>query len=223
MDTFKIFLNTYRTALYYALLGIVYFIFMMVMQVSIPSELEEMYRGAWFFCLMPPIFSLGRVCEKLYEKKLLYLLPVSRSTKFFMPFGIAFLAIILNYFLVIPMEAVAHLFTTGYAPERQIVIGGFLRYCFINNAMLVIPLVVSCANIFVYSLVRDKIATTVILMGGLFGIWIYKPEIWDFIIKPYAMSTNAIIGCLAASALLIVASYLLFKRWQPANDGIFRI
>ena len=89
--------------------------------------------------------------------------------------------------------------------------------------MLVIPLVVSCANIFVYSLVRDKIATTVILMGGLFGIWIYKPEIWDFIIKPYAMSTNAIIGCLAASALLITASYQLFKRWQPANDGLLKI
>jgi len=38
-----------------------------------------------------------------------------------------------------------------------------------------------------------------------------------------AMSTNAIIGCLAACVLLIAASYQIFKRWQPANDGLLKI
>ena len=222
MNTFKIFLNAYKPSLYMALMPIGLFIVITILQVIIPSAHDRIYNIAWLLYFFP-FTILPNVFSRLYEKKPLYLLPTSRRTKFFMPLGIAFLIIIATCLLTIPIEAVVHLFTMSNAPEQQIVIGGFLKCGFTHNTPIFISLVIACASVFLHSLVQNKIIIPCIVFASVFAITTYAPQWMEYMIFSPAMSTNAIIGCLASSALLIAASYQLFKRWQPANDGIFRI
>ena len=222
MNTFKIFLNAYKPSLYMALMPIGLFIVITILQVIIPSAHDRIYNIAWLLYFFP-FTILPNVYSRLYEKKPLYLLPTSKRTKFFMPLGIAFLTIIATCLLTIPIEAVAHLFTMSNAPEQQIVIGGFLKNSFTHNSAIFFSLVIGCAFVFIQSLIRNKIimisftlATTIVIMNQM-------SYVGEFLMSPPALSTNAIIGCLASSAIIIEASYQLYKRWQPANDGIFRI
>jgi hypothetical protein len=173
----------------------------------------------WFFI----ISVLNNVSQNMYEKKLLYLLPTSKRTKFFMPMGIAFLTIVAISLLTIPIEAIAHIFTIGNMVEQQVAIGGFLKYSFKNNSMIFIPIVFACASTFVHSLVRNNLVIGLILGPLIMATFLFTPVFYDYLLSPRALSTNAIIGCLASSVLLIAVSYQLFKRWQPANSGIFRV
>ena len=223
MNTFKIYLNTYKPSLYMALMPIALFIFMIILQIYNPSHIKAAHNIPWLiyfflFALLPQFYT------RLFDKKPLYLLPASRTTKFFMPLGIAFLTIIASCLLTVPIEAVAHLFTMGNAPEEQIVIGGFLKNSFTHNTAIFISLVINCAFTFLHSLARNKIIIPSILIVILFALMNYAPHWSDyFLLAPTMMSTIAIIKCLAISAIFIAATYLIFKRWQPANDGLFRI
>ena len=224
MNTFKIFLNTYKSSLYIGLMPLGFFIILTILRATMPTAdfVARLYNIIWMLWFF--LFSLlNNVYYKMYEKKLLYLLPTSKSTKFFMPMGIAFLTIAAICLLTIPIEAIAHIFTIGNMVEQQVAIGGFLKYSFNNNAMIFIAIVLSCASTFVYSLVRNNLVIGLILGPLVMATFIFTPVYFDYLLSPRALSTNAIIGCLASSILLIAASYQLFKRWQPANSGIFRV
>lgn len=222
MNTFKIFLNAYKPSLYMALMPMGLFIILTVVQAIVPPQPNGMNNVTFLFSFF--IFALlPNVFYKSYEKKILYLLPTSRRTKFFMPLGIAFLTIIVAWFLTIPIEAMVHLFTLNNESEQQIVVGGFLKYGFIHNSTVFIPLVINCAFVFLHTLVRSKILIMSLTTAICFGMVFYIPNVGEFFMSSPALSTNAIIGCLASSVIFIAASYQLFKRWQPANDGIFRI
>lgn len=224
MNTFKIFLNTYKSSLYIGLMPLFFFIVLTILRATMPTadfvaRLYNIIWMVWFF-----LFSLlNNVYYKMYEKKLLYLLPTSKRTKFFMPMGIAFLTIVAISLLTIPIEAIAHIFTIGNMVEQQVAIGGFLKYSFNNNAMIFIAIVIACASTFVHSLVRNNLVIGLILGPLVMATFVFTPVYYDYLLSPRALSTNAIIGCLASSILLIAASYQLFKRWQPANSGIFRV
>ena len=224
MDTFKIFLNTYKSSLYMVLMPLGFFIVLTILRATMPTadfvaRLYNIIWMVWFF-----LFSLlNNVYYKMYEKKLLYLLPTSKRTKFFMPLGIVFLTLVAICLLTIPIEAIAHIFTIDNVSELQIATGGFLKYSFKNNSMIFIAIVLSCASTFVYSLVRNNLVIGLILGPLVMATFIFTPVFFDYLLSPRALPTNAIIGCLASSVLLIAASYQLFKHWQPANDGIFRV
>ena len=224
MNTFKIFLNTYKSSLYIGLMPLGFFIILTILRATMPTadfvaRLNNITWLLWFFI----ISVLNNVSQNMYEKKLLYLLPTSKSTKFSMPMGIAFLTIVAICLLTIPIEAIAHIFTIGNMVEQQIAIGGFLKYSFNNNSMIFIAIVLSCASTFVYSLVRSKQVMGLTIAPLVMATFLFTPVYFDYLLSPRALSTNAIIGCLASSVLLIAASYQLFKRWQPANSGIFRV
>ena len=224
MNTFKIFLNTYKSSLYIGLMPLFFFIILTIVRANIPASdfvarIDNITWLLWFFI----ISVLNNVSQNMYEKKLLYLLPISKRTKFFMPMGIAFLTIVAICLLTIPIEAIAHIFTIGNMVEQQVAIGGFLKYSFNNNAMIFIAIVIACASIFVYSLVRSKQVIGLTIVPLVMATFLFTPEFADYLLSPRAMSTNGIIVCLASSILLIAASYQLFKRWQPANSGIFRV
>ena len=224
MNTFKIFLNTYKSSLYIGLMPLGFFIILTILRATMPTAdfVARLYNIIWMLWFF--LFSLlNNVYYKMYEKKLLYLLPTSKSTKFFMPMGIAFLTIVAICLLTIPIEAIAHIFTIGNMMEQQVAIGGFLKYSFNNNAMIFIAIVIACASIFVYSLVRSKQVIGLTIVPLVMATFLFTPEFADYLLSPRAMSTNGIIVCLASSVLLIAASYQLFKRWQPANSGIFRV
>ena len=224
MNTFKIFLNTYKSSLYMVLMPLGFFIVLTILRATMPTadfvaRLYNIIWMVWFF-----LFSLlNNVYYKMYEKKLLYLLPTSKRTKFFMPLGIVFLTLVAICLLTIPIEAIAHIFTIGNMVEQQVAIGGFLKYSFKNNSMIFIPIVFACASTFVHSLVRNNLVIGLILGPLIMATFLFTPVFYDYLLSPRALPTNAIIGCLASSVVLIAASYQLFKHWQPANDGIFRV
>ena len=224
MDTFKIFLNTYKSSLYMVLMPLGFFIVLTILRATMPTAdfVARLYNIIWMLWFY--LFSLlNNVYYKMYEKKLLYLLPTSKRTKFFMPLGIVFLTLVAICLLTIPIEAIAHIFTIDHVSELQVATGGFLKYSFKNNSMIFIAIVLSCACTFVYSLVRNNLVIGLIFVPLVMATFIFTPVFSDYLLSPRALSTNAIIGCLASSALLIAASYQLFKHWQPANDGIFRV
>ena len=224
MDTFKIFLNTYKSSLYMVLMPLGFFIVLTILRATMPTAdfVARLYNIIWMLWFF--LFSLlNNVYYKMYEKKLLYLLPTSKRTKFFMPLGIVFLTLVAICLLTIPIEAIAHIFTIGNMVEQQVAIGGFLKYSFNNNAMIFIAIVIACASTFVHSLVRNNLVIGLILGPLVMATFIFTPVYFDYLLSPRTLSTNAIIGCLASSILLIAASYQLFKRWQPANSGIFRV
>ena len=224
MDTFKIFLNTYKSSLYMVLMPLGFFIVLTILRATMPTadfvaRLYNIIWMVWFF-----LFSLlNNVYYKMYEKKLLYLLPTSKRTKFFMPLGIVFLTLVAICLLTIPIEAIAHIFTIDNVSELQVATGGFLKYSFKNNSMIFIPIVFACASTFVHSLVRNNLVIGLILGPLIMATFLFTPVFYDYLLSPRALSTSAIIGCLASSVVLIAASYQLFKHWQPANDGIFRV
>ena len=224
MNTFKIFLNTYKSSLYMVLMPLGFFIVLTILRATMPTadfvaRLYNIIWMVWFF-----LFSLlNNVYYKMYEKKLLYLLPTSKRTKFFMPLGIVFLTLVAICLLTIPIEAIAHIFTIDNVSELQVATGGFLKYSFKNNSMIFIAIVLSCASTFVYSLVRSKQVIGLTIAPLVMATFLFTPVYTDYLLSPRAMSTNGIIVCLASSILLIAASYQLFKRWQPANSGIFRV
>lgn len=224
MDTFKIFLNTYKSSLYMVLMPLGFFIVLTILRATMPTAdfVARLYNIIWMLWFF--LFSLlNNVYYKMYEKKLLYLLPTSKRTKFFMPLGIVFLTIVAISLLTIPIEAIAHIFTIGNMVEQQVAIGDFLKYSFNNNAMIFIAIVIACASTFVHSLVRNNLVIGLILGPLVMATFIFTPVYFDYLLSPRALSTNGIIVCLASSILLIAASYQLFKRWQPANSGIFRV
>ena len=75
MDTFKIFLNTYKSSLYMVLMPLGFFIVLTILRATMPTadfvaRLYNIIWMVWFF-----LFSLlNNVYYKMYEKKLLYLL-----------------------------------------------------------------------------------------------------------------------------------------------------
>lgn len=224
MNTFKIFLNTYKSSLYMVLMPLGFFIVLTILRATMPTAdfVARLYNIIWMLWFF--LFSLlNNVYYKMYEKKLLYLLPTSKRTKFFMPLGIVFLTIVAISLLTIPIEAIAHIFTIGNMVEQQVAIGDFLKYSFNNNAMIFIAIVIACASTFVHSLVRNNLVIGLILGPLVMATFIFTPVYFDYLLSPRALSTNGIIVCLASSILLIAASYQLFKRWQPANSGIFRV
>ena len=224
MNTFKIFLNTYKSSLYIGLMPLGFFIILTILRATMPTAdfVARLYNIIWMLWFF--LFSLlNNVYYKMYEKKLLYLLPTSKRTKFFMPLGIVFLTLVAICLLTIPIEAIAHIFTIDNVSELQVTTGGFLKYSFKNNSMIFIAIVIACASTFVHSLVRNNLVIGLILGPLVMATFIFTPVYFDYLLSPRTLSTNAIIGCLASSILLIAASYQLFKRWQPANSGIFRV
>ena len=224
MDTFKIFLNTYKSSLYMVLMPLGFFIVLTILRATMPTAdfVARLYHIIWMLWFF--LFSLlNNVYYKMYEKKLLYLLPTSKRTKFFMPLGIVFLTLVAICLLTIPIEAIAHIFTIDNVSELQVATGGFLKYSFKNNSMIFIPIVFACASTFVHSLVRNNLVIGLTIAPLVMATFLFTPVYFDYLLSPRAMSTNGIIVCLASSILLIAASYQLFKRWQPANSGIFRV
>lgn len=224
MNTFKIFLNTYKSSLYMVLMPLVFFIVLTILRATMPTAdfVARLYNIIWMLWFF--LFSLlNNVYYKMYEKKLLYLLPTSKRTKFFMPLGIVFLTLVAICLLTIPIEAIAHIFTIDNVSELQVTTGGFLKYSFKNNSMIFIAIVIACASTFVHSLVRNNLVIGLILGPLVMATFIFTPVYFDYLLSPRTLSTNAIIGCLASSILLIAASYQLFKRWQVANNGILNV
>lgn len=93
MKFLKIFLKTYETALFWAILPMPAFV--------VPFDImirEQINTPAFIFCLITPLFGLIHFCDILSKKETLYQLPMSQRMKFFVPQ--AMVLMLFNYYML---------------------------------------------------------------------------------------------------------------------------
>lgn len=221
MDTFKIFFQTYKQMMLGILISLGFYSFTIVLQLIIAPDRGTPYDGLWFVPLMIVSYPLSIFHKTLYEKRPLHLLPVSLRNKFFIPLGFVLAYSAITVLLTLPVEAVAMLLTN--ASGSKIMTGKFIHYIMENNSLIFVYLVFFSFTILMNSLVLDKkvLMTTIVVM--VFSIMQTSTGVLAFLRHPTDISTGIKIGCVAVSLILVELSFQIYKRWQSANDGIFRI
>ena len=209
MKILKIFLQTYETAIIWAILPMPAFV--------VPFDImirEQLKMPAFIICFGFPLLGLLQFCDILFKKETLYQLPMSQRMKFFVPQAMVLICLIITCLMSILIEGAAQIL----APEYKVHAGDFLKNIFAYNGNFIIFPVVYSLALFISSLLRK--GTEVI--GALFGFGIAICAILTSF-EPRHFPAIVIVGCLVGTLLLIFASYQLYKRWQPANDGFLRI
>lgn len=152
-------------------------------------------RGNYMLSLLP---------MSLFQKYVIILLTV-----LFMCFSLILISL--------PVEMIGSVLTAIYTPDRQIEIGGVMRY-FALNGILPLVLAEMSAGVFCGVLFRKIIGFFVAIMPISFlnsFCFAYG--------KPMCVSMTESIICLLATIVFLILNYQLFKRWQIANNGLLMI
>ena len=131
MKILKIFLQTYETALIWAILPMPAFV--------VPFDImirEQINTPAFIFCLITPLFGLIHFCDILFKKETLYQLPMSQRMKFFVPQAMVLISLIITCLMTIPIEGVTQIL----APEYKVHAGDFIKTIFAYNGNFIIIL-----------------------------------------------------------------------------------
>jgi len=152
-------------------------------------------RGNYMLSLLP---------MSLFQKYVIILLTV-----LFMCFSLILISL--------PVEMIGSVLTAIYTPDRQIEIGGVMRY-FALNGILPLVLAEMSAGVFCGVLFRKTIGFFVAIMPISFlnsFCFAYG--------KPMCVSMTESIICLFVTIVFLILNYQLFKRWQIANNGLLMI
>lgn len=152
-------------------------------------------RGNYMLSLLP---------MSLFQKYVIILLTV-----LFMCFSLILISL--------PVEMIGSVLTAIYTPDRQIEIGGVMRY-FALNGILPLVLAEMSFGVFCGVLFRKIIGFFVAIMPISFlnsFCFAYG--------KPMCVSMTESIICLFVTIFFLILNYQLFKRWQIANNGLLMI
>lgn len=170
------------------------------------------------FIILLSVF-VSEIASSTLRDRNFHLLPENQNKKFFAAVGMAGLCFILLHLLSVPIEAVEHLIH-GSSGFRQIEIGSFLTRLFETPDMILFGIIGFCVSIFIRALVRNKIVYRVL-------IFICAYYMLGVISNVHmGLETYSTFVCYVSYILpvvLIVASWLLYKRSQIANSGLFMI
>lgn len=157
---------------------------------------------------------------------MMMLLPVSMLNKY-MIIVISALVMFLSAMLVsLPLEMIGNLLTTSYSPDRQIVIGGMIKY-FGQSGIINVLLAELSLGLFSGLLFRNNFGAFIPLffvsgvIGYVFGSYIAVLHGGTFHVLSVPMSVSVI--CLFLTIAFLILGYQVFKRWQLANNGVFMI
>ena len=149
-------------------------------------------------------FMLSLLPMSLFQKYVIILLTV-----LFMCFSLILISL--------PVEMIGSVLTAIYTPDRQIEIGGVMRY-FALNGILPLVLAEMSAGVFCGVLFRKTIGFFVAIMPISFlnsFCFAYG--------KPMFVPMTESIICLFVTIVFLILNYQLFKRWQIANNGLLMI
>ncbi len=157
---------------------------------------------------------------------MMMLLPVSMLNKY-MIIVISALVMFLSAMLVsLPLEMIGNLLTTSYSPDRQIVIGGMIKY-FGQSGIINVLLAELSLGLFSGLLFRNNFGAFIPLffvsgvIGYVFGSYIAVLHGGTFHVLSVPMSVSVI--CLFLTIAFLILGYQVFKRWQLANNGVLMI
>lgn len=148
---------------------------------------------------------------------MLSLLPMS----LFQKYVIILLTVLFMCFTLIlislPVEMIGSVLAAIYTPDRQIEIGGVVRF-FAHNGIFPLILAEMSAGVFCGVLFRKTL--------GFFVAIITISFLNSFCFaygKPMCVSMTESIICLFVTIVFLILNYQLFKRWQIANNGLLMI
>ncbi len=152
-------------------------------------------RGNYMLSLLP---------MSLFQKYVIILLTV-----LFLCFSLILISL--------PVEMIGSMLTAIYTPDRQIEIGGVVRFL-AHNGIFPLVLAEMSVGVFCGVLFRKNI--------GFFVAIIAIPFLNSFYFaygKPMCVSMTESIICLFVTIVFLILNYQLFKRWQIANNGLLMI
>ena len=163
---------------------------------------------------------------KLLENYLMPLLPISPLCKYLFMVLSAITMCFLTFLMSLPMELIGSMLTANYSPDRQIVVGGMIRY-FAQNGIFTLSLTEVSVGLFIGMLFRKFHGALILLLpvaGYIVGS--YVPVAMGVVGQQMihiAVPMTVCIICIFATIVFLILGYQLFKRWQIANDGILSI
>ena len=148
---------------------------------------------------------------------MLSLLPISLFQKYVIILLTVLFMCISTILMSLPIEMIGSMLTAIYTPDRQIEIGGVVRF-FAHNGIFPLVLAEMSVGVFCGVLFRKNI--------GFFVAIIAIPFLNSFYFaygKPMCVSMTESIICLFVTIVFLILNYQLFKRWQIANNGLLMI
>lgn len=149
-------------------------------------------------------FMLSLLPMSLFQKYVIILLTV-----LFLCFSFILISLLI--------EMIGSMLTAIYTPDRQIEIGGFVRFL-AHNGIFPLVLAEMSAGVFCGVLFRKTL--------GFFVAIITISFLNSFCFaygKPMCVSMTESIICLFVTIVFLILNYQLFKRWQIANNGLLMI
>ena len=148
---------------------------------------------------------------------MLSLLPISLFQKYVIILLTVLFRCISTILMSLPIEMIGSMLTAIYTPDRQIEIGGVVRF-FAHNGLFPLVLAEMSAGVFCGVLFRKIIGLFVAIMPISFlnsFCFAYG--------KPMCVPMTESIICLFVTIVFLILNYQLFKRWQIANNGLLMI
>ena len=142
------------------------------------------------------------------------LLPMSLLHKYMIVLFFTIFGSTLIVLISLPLEIIGNMLTTTYSPDKEIEVGGILKF-FVQNRIFLLILAEMSIGLFVGFLIRKiplALFITVIPLSFLNSFYFAYG-------KPMYVSMSESIICIFATIVFLILGYQVFKRWQLANNG----
>lgn len=163
---------------------------------------------------------------KLLENYLMPLLPISPLCKYLFMVLSAITMCFLTFLMSLPMELIGSMLTANSSPNRQIVVGGMIRF-FAQNGIFALSLTEVSVGLFTGMLFRNAKVTFMLVVcvsSGIMGYYMpYVLGVVEQMNMHIEVPMTVCIICILTTIAILTLGYKLFRRWQIANDGILSI
>ena len=222
MNTIKNIIHTYRWYFLFATLASQFMGMVNLMNIAATypefnrSDLCAYWDSCILFCLISFIVSLA-ITE--LRTPTIYMLPASLLRKYATAFGIILYVLLSCLLFSMAIECAGSFLVAGSEQEASFAIGGYIRYLSEQTGGYSILAALIALEIFVTTLINKRSIEMLTINSFLGGLS------WGIIVALHQLNIfNPPCNLFWAIAIiLIIASYQIFKRWQPANSGFLTI
>lgn len=145
-----------------------------------------------------------------------HLLPATTLSKYLTAIGAAFTFIVCNLLLCYLIDGIGEGAAQAFSLRNHINIGGYINYLFERTGWFSCMILTIGVNVLLATLIRNKNAMqgAVITISMISSFYAIVPQV-HYPIQCITFWTLGII--------LLIASYHIYKRWEPANNKYFMI
>lgn len=169
----------------------------------------------FFYVLAYSAYFLGNELKTLN----FYQLPVSVPGKYLTVLGSWFAFIVCSILFSVVAEALSAAVAMVFSPDVHINIGGYIRYLCGSTSNASPLFLLACICWTLAMLIRNKNVMAIIIgVVSVLSFFFVMGRLREYV---YSTSQSALFYVIGLG--LIVVSYYIFKRWQPANNGFLMI